>query len=107
LLQEETKMIWIGLDVRKGFSRMGCFDPATGEVHDLGSASNEESALEEALEELPSPKTVVVEAGRTSYYMTGLLESMAEEVRIVDPGEVRRPQHTISKTARRDAAALA
>jgi transposase len=39
--------------------------------------------------------------------MAGLLESMAEEVWIVDPGEVRRLQHTISKTDRRDAAALA
>ena len=100
-------MIYIGLDVHKRFSRMGCFDPATGEVHDLGSVSNDASALQTALEELPSPKTVVLEAGRSSYHMAGLLESMAEEVWIVDPGEVRRLQHTISKTDRRDAAALA
>ncbi|HUW12690.1 MAG TPA: hypothetical protein VM537_23390 [Anaerolineae bacterium] len=39
--------------------------------------------------------------------MAGLLESMAEQVWIVDPGEVRRLQHTISNTDRRDAAALA
>jgi len=38
-------MIWVGLDVHKRFSRMGCFDPATGEVHDLGSVSNDASAL--------------------------------------------------------------
>ncbi len=100
-------MIWVGLDVHQRFSRMGCFDPATGEIHDLGAVSNEATALEEALEELPSPKTVVLEAGRSSHYMAGLLESMAEEVWIVDPGEVRRLQHTISKTDRRDAAALA
>ena len=100
-------MIWIGMDVHKRFSRMGCFDPATGEVHDLGSVSNDASALEEVLEALPCPKTVVLEAGRSSYHMAGLLESMAEEVWIVDPGEVRRLQHTISKTDRRDAAALA
>jgi transposase len=100
-------MIWIGLDVHKRFSRMGCFDPATGEIHDLGSVSNEPPSLEEALEELPCPKTVVLEAGRSSYHMAGLLESMAEDVWIVDPGEVRRLQHTISKTDRRDAAALA
>ncbi len=74
---------------------MGCFDPASGEIHDLGSASNEPSALEEALEELPSPKTVVLEAGRSSYHMAGLLESMTEEVWVVDPGEVKRLQHTI------------
>lgn len=24
-------MIYVGLDVHKGFSRMGCFDPAIGE----------------------------------------------------------------------------
>jgi len=30
-------MIYISLDVHKRFSRMGCFDPATGEVQDLGS----------------------------------------------------------------------
>jgi len=100
-------MIWIGLDVHQRFSRMGCFDPASGEIHDLGSVSNDTSALEEALEGLPCPKTVVLEAGRSSYHMAGLLESMAEEVWIVDPGEVRRLQHTISKTDRRDAAALA
>jgi len=46
-------MIYIGLDVHKRFSRMGCFDPATGEVHDLGSVSNDASALQGALEELP------------------------------------------------------
>jgi len=100
-------MIYIGLDVHKRFSRMGCFDPATGDAHDLGSVSNEASALEEALERLPSPRTVVLEAGRSSYHMAGLLESIAEEVWVVDPGEVRRLQHTISKTDRRDAAALA
>jgi len=100
-------MIWIGMDVHQRFSRMGCFDPASGEVRDLGSVSNEASALEEVLEAVASPRTVVLEAGRSSYHMAGLLESMAEEVWIVDPGEVRRLQHTISKTDRRDAAALA
>jgi transposase len=100
-------MIWVGLDVHKRFSRLGCFDPATGEIHDLGSVSNEEAALEGALGQLPPPRTVVLEAGRSSYHMAGLLESMAQEVWIVDPGEVRRLQHTISKTDRRDAAALA
>jgi len=100
-------MIYIGLDVHKSHSRMGAFDPATGEVQDLGSVSNEASVLEEALERLPSPRTVVLEAGRSSHYMAGRLEPMAEQVWIVDPGEVRRLQRTISKTDRRDAAALA
>ena len=100
-------MIHVGLDVHKGVSRMGCFDPATGEVQDLGSVSNEREALAHRLGQLPAPKTVVLEVGRSSYYMAGLLESMVEEVWIVDPAEVRRLQHTISKTDRRDAAALA
>jgi len=46
----------------------------------LGSVSNDASALQGALEKLPSPKAVVLEAGRSSYHMAGLLESMAEEV---------------------------
>jgi hypothetical protein len=92
LLQEETKMIWIGLDVHKGFSRMGMFDPASGEVQDLGTVGNDPAALEGRLRELPCPKTVVLEAGRSSYHMAGVLEAMAEQVRIVDPGEVRRLQ---------------
>jgi transposase len=100
-------MIYVGLDVHKGFSRMGCFDPASGEVQDLGKVSNELEALAHRLGQVPVPKTVVLEAGRSSYHMAGLLESMAEEVWIVDPAEVRRLQHTISKTDRRDAAALA
>lgn len=100
-------MIYVGLDVHKSYSRMGVFDPATGELHDLGSVSNEPMVLGQRLSEVPSPKTVVLEAGRSSYYMAGLLEAMAEQVWIVDPGEVRRLQRTVSKSDRRDAAALA
>lgn len=100
-------MIWVGLDVHKGFSRMGMFDPASGAVQDLGTVRNEPCALEEKLSELPSPKTVVLEAGRSSYHMAGLLEAMAEQVWIVDPGEVWKLQRRVAKTDRRDAAALA
>ena len=56
------------------------------------------------MEKLASRKTAVLDAGQSSYHMAGLLESMAEEVWIVDPGEVRRLQHTIGKTDRWDAA---
>ena len=100
-------MMYVGLDVHKGFSRMGAFDPAAGEVQDLGEVSNERDALASRLGEIPSPKTVVLEAGRSSYHMAGLLDAMAEQVWIVDPSEVRRLQQTVSKTDRRDAAALA
>jgi len=41
-------MIYVELYVHKRFSRMGCFDPATGELHDLRSVSNEAWALEES-----------------------------------------------------------
>jgi transposase len=100
-------MIYVGLDVHKGFSRMGMFDPATGELQDLGQVSNNRHTLEAQMKRIGSPKTVVLEAGRSSHYMAALLEPMAEQVWIVDPGEVRRLQQTVAKTDRRDAAALA
>ncbi len=100
-------MIYVGLDVHKSFSRMGAFDPATGEIQDLGQVRNEREALAARLGELLSPKTVVLEAGLNSYHMAGVLETMAQQVWIVDPGEVRRLQQTVSKTDRRDACALA
>ena len=100
-------MIWVGLDVHKSYSRMGMFDPASGVIEDLGTVRNEPSALAEKLRELPSPKTVVLEAGRSSYHMAGVAEGMAEQVWIVDPGEVRKLQRRVAKTDRRDAAALA
>ena len=100
-------MIWIGLDVHKRFSRMGIFDPATGELQDLGEVSNDREELQVRLEQVGSPKTVVLEAGRSSYHMAGLLESLADEVWIVNPTELRRLQHRVAKTDRRDAAALA
>ena len=86
-------MYYVGLDVHKRFSRMGVFDPATGELQDLGAVSNDRHALDAQLVQIPGPKTVVLEAGRSSYHMARLLESMAEQVWIVDPGEVRRLQH--------------
>ena len=100
-------MIWVGLDVHKRFSRMGSFDPATGDLQDLGEVSNDREELQVRLEQVASPKTVVLEAGRSSYHMAGLLEPLADEVWIVNPTELRRLQHRVAKTDRRDAAALA
>jgi len=100
-------MIYVGVDVHKSFSRVGAFDPATGEIQDLGEVRNEREALAARVSQLASPKTVVLEAGLCSYHMAGLLEAIAEQVWIVDPGEVRRLQQTVSKTDRRDACALA
>ena len=99
--------MYVGPGVHKRSSRMGAFDPATGEIQDLGQVRNEREALAARLSELPSSKTVVLEAGMSSYHMAGLLEGMAQQVWIVDPGEVRRLQQTVSKTDRRDACALA
>jgi transposase len=101
------KMMWVGLDVHKGFTRVGGFDPATGEVQDLGQVPTDQEYLIEALELLPEPKAVVLEAGRKSWAIAGWLESHAQQVWVVDPGEVRRLQHRLPKTDRRDAAALA
>ena len=70
-------MIYIGLDVHKRFSRMGMFDPAPGDLQDLGEVSNGREALQVRLEQVASPKTVVLEAGRSSYHMAGLVESLA------------------------------
>jgi len=100
-------MIWVGLDVHKRFSRMGSFDPATGDLQDLGEVSNDREVLQVRLEQVASPRTVVLEAGRSSYHMAGLLEPLADEVWIVNPTELRRLQHRVAKTDRRDAAALA
>jgi len=100
-------MIYVGLDVHKRFSRMGSFDPATGDLQDLGEVSNDREALEMRLEQVASPRTVVLEAGRSSYYVAALVEALAEEVWIVDPTELRRLQHRVAKTDRRDATALA
>lgn len=100
-------MIYVGLDVHKRFSRMGSFDPATGELQDLGEVSNDREALRMRLEQIASPRTVVLEAGRSSYFVAGLLERLAEQVWIVHPTEVRRLQHRVAKTDRRDAEALA
>lgn len=99
-------MIYVGLDVHKGYSSMGAFNPATGEIQDLGKVSNDRAALAAALTQVPSPKTVALEAGRSSYYMASLLDEMAEQVWIIDPGEVRRLQNKIAKTDRRDASAI-
>ena len=101
------KMMWIGLDVHKSFTSVGGFDPATGEVMDLGRVRTERDELIEALEQLPEPKGVVLEAGRSSWAVAGWLEAYAQQVWVVDPAEVRRLQHRLPKTDRRDAAALA
>lgn len=100
-------MMWIGLDVHKRFSRMGIFDPATGDLQDLGEVTNDRESLQMRVEQVASPRTVVLEAGRSCYHMAGLLEALAEEVWIIDPKELRRLQHRAAKTDRRDAAALA
>ena len=51
-------MIYVGLDVHKGFSRMGMFNPADGELRDLGNVRNEPSELAAQLAQVPEPKTV-------------------------------------------------
>lgn len=100
-------MIYVGLDVHKGFTTMGQFDPATGELTHLGEVPTEPEALGKALAALPGAKTVVLEAGRKSHWLAAALEPHATQVWMVDPLEVRRLQGRQPKTDRRDAAALA
>jgi transposase len=100
-------MLYVGLDVHKGFTTMGLFDPATGELEHLGNVSTGRKELCQALARLPAPRTVVLEAGRKSHWVAAMVEPCADQVWIVDPLEVRRLQGRKPKTDRRDAAALA
>ncbi len=100
-------MIWIGLDVHKSFSRIGMFDPASGELRDVGSVATSREALTQQLAELPGPRMIVLEAGRNCHHVAALLEPLAEEVWIVDPAQVRQLQRQTAKSDRRDACALA
>jgi len=100
-------MIWVGLDVHKGFSRMGMFDPATGELQDLGEVRNDRDEMAARLGGMAGPKTIVLEAGRSCHYTAAMLEPMADQVWVVDPMSVRKLQQRTAKTDRRDAIALA
>ena len=83
-------MMWIGLDVHKRFSRMGIFDPATRDLQNLVEVSNDREAFQLRLEQVASPRTVVLEAGPNSYHMAGLVESLDDEAWIASPAELRR-----------------
>jgi len=100
-------MIYIGLDVHKGYSRAGLFNPATGELQDLGNVKNEVEELTKLLVQVSEPKCIVLEAGRNCHWMAATLEPLAQEVWIVNPAEVRKLQARMAKTDRRDATALA
>jgi transposase len=100
-------MIYLGLDVHKGFSRMGMFNPADGELQDLGNVRNEPGELAAQLAQVPGPKAVVLEAGRQSHHLASVLEQFAERVWVVDPAVVRKLQQGLAKTDRHDATAIA
>ena len=101
-------MIYVGLDVHKERSRVGMFDPATGELHDLGDVMSKPEAIAEVLATLPAPKCVVLEAGRNSHFLAAALEPHAQEVWIVDAAQVRALQKKSSpKCDGRDTAAMA
>ena len=100
-------MIYVGLDVHKSYSRVGLFDPATGELSDLGDVPSRPGAIGQTLSGIAAPKCVVLEAGRSSHFLAAALEPLAEEVWIVDPAQVRALQKRSAKTDSRDAAAMA
>lgn len=100
-------MLYVGLDVHKSFTSMGSFDPATGELRELGRVATDPAQLARALEALPASRVVVLEAGRNSWWLAGQLEPHADQVWVVDPKPVRSLEKGRPKTDRRDAAALA
>ena len=72
-------MIYVGLDVHKAFSSMEALNPATGEVWECDRVTTDLAGLRDALAQVPSPKTVVLEAGRNSLYLAALLEPLAQQ----------------------------
>jgi transposase len=100
-------MMYVGLDAHKSFTSMGSFDPATGELQDLGRVPTEPEQLGKALAALPDPNIVVLEAGRNSWWLAAQLEPHADQVWVVDPKAVRMLEKGRPKTDRRDASALA
>jgi len=100
-------MIYIGLDVHKGYSRAGLFNPATGELKDLGNVRNQLEDMAKLLEQIPEEKCIVLEAGRNCHWMAATLEPLAQQVWIVNPAEARKLQARMAKTDKRDATALA
>ncbi len=100
-------MIWIGIDVHKSFSRMATFDPATGELQDLGTVPSAWEGLQEEVRRIEGEKTVVIEAGRNSHFLAAKLEAVAQQVWIIDPAELRKLVKRGTKTDARDAQGLA
>jgi transposase len=100
-------MRYVGIDVHKSFSRVVSFDPATGEVQDLGSVPTQWEVLCGEVRRLEGEKTVVLEAGRNSHFLAAKLEGAASRVWIVDPAALRRLVPKGTKTDARDAKGLA
>jgi transposase len=100
-------MIYVGLDVHKEYSRVGMFDPATGELADLGDVPSRPEAIAEVLSRIAEPKCVVLEAGRSSHFVAAALEPFAAEVWLVHPARVRALQKQSPKTDAHDAAGMA
>lgn len=98
-------MLYIGTDLHSKHSTYEALNAETGEVSGGHRIPNEE--LTERIGAMPSPKRVIVEAGRNSWIMRQRLLSVAEEVWIVSPQKVRSQLAGEPKTDKRDARALA
>lgn len=98
-------MLYIGMDVHSKMSTYEAIDPVSGEMHREHRVLNEEVVSKVGA--LPSPKRVIIEAGRTSWVWYQRLSEVAEEVWIVSPHRVREQLKGQAKTDRRDARALA
>lgn len=98
-------MLYIGLDVHSKHSTYEGINPETGEMMSGHRIANGE--LVERIGLLPSPKRVVLEAGRTSWDWHRRLSVVADDVWMVSPQQVRALLKGEAKTDRRDARALA
>lgn len=98
---------FVGLDVHESFTTVAAYDPATGSLGIVGTADTHSAQLEELIGQVPAPRVVVLEAGRSSHWLAARLEAVAAEVWIVNPADVKRLQEGGKKTDKRDARAIA
>lgn len=98
-------MLYIGMDIHSKRSTYEAVNPQTGEMHNAHGVPNEEVAARIGV--LPSPKRVIMEAGRNSWILRKWLSAVAEEVWVVSPQQVRAQLGGKAKTDKRDASALA
>jgi transposase len=99
-------MNFMGIDQHKQYSHMTLMDEE-GEVLKSEKVFNSREEIRRFIEGVDGDIRAVVEAGRTSYVMADLLESMDIEVKMANPMQVKAIAHAKIKTDKRDAKVLA